>query len=552
MKPLLEQAIREALKELARTAALPEQGSPAGAAVSPSVDSLVKEVAERVLEEAGPGMLEAMASEEAAAVLAAAAALAKKGDLAAGAPATPPPAPLLSDILATPWSIWREVDSPRGALRTVPSSPEPFGEHSSELDKPEPLDFNFQIVSNIDGTLQEDASRHQSAPSVLKQAWSPENRLGDQPWVKPLQELPEACSKDGVADETLKSSPRCPVSSSNFGEQPMVVREGLKVDTNTAQHLRMQWQRRPQAVLIVAKPGDRLVMATLQDMAAWLASQGISVILEPKLLPQLRRARGVRSFTEADDLEKRVDLIITIGGDGTLTWAVSIFKRGMPPVLSFAAGSLGFLTPYPLDSWVRTLTRLLDLNRTARPVALVCRMRLWVTVLRRAVNDLHHEESQALQVQCLNEVLVHRGKSGIMCKLDVGVDGERVTLVQGDGLILATPTGSTAYSLAAGGSMVHPSVPAILMTPVSPHSLSFRPAVLPESAMVTVGVPLTARCGAALSIDGKDVCTLQLGDSVEVSMSPHPVPTICRTTETGDWFGSVHQALMWNKREEQK
>eukprot|EP00930_Biecheleria_cincta_P046274 TRINITY_DN31908_c0_g2_i1.p1 TRINITY_DN31908_c0_g2~~TRINITY_DN31908_c0_g2_i1.p1 ORF type:complete len:577 (-),score=108.46 TRINITY_DN31908_c0_g2_i1:27-1499(-) len=490
-----------------------------------------------------------MASEEAAAVLAASA-LAKKGDVAARAPAPAPPAPLLSDILATPWSIWREVDSPRGVLRTVPSSPEAFAEHSSELDKPEPLDFNFQIVPDIEGAVHADTSRQQSASSVLKQAWSSQNGLGDQPWVKPLQELPVASSRD--ADELRKSSPRCPVSNPNFSEQPMVVREGLKVDTNTAQHLRMQWERRPQAVLIVAKPGDRLVMATLQDMAAWLASQGISVILEPKLLPQLRRTRGIRSFTEADDLEKRLDLIITIGGDGTLTWAVSLFKRGMPPVLSFAAGSLGFLTPYPLDSWVRTLTRLLDLNRTARPVALVCRMRLWVTVLRRAVNDVHHEERQALQVQCLNEVLVHRGKSGIMCKLDVGVDGEKVTLVQGDGLILATPTGSTAYSLAAGGSMVHPSVPAILMTPVSPHSLSFRPAVLPESAMVTVGVSLTARCGAALSIDGKDVCTLQLGDSVEVSMSPHPVPTICRTTETGDWFGSVHQALMWNKREEQK
>lgn len=556
MKPLLEQAIRESLKELARTAALPEQGSAAGSAASQSVEGLVKDVAERVLEEAGPGMLEALASEEAAAILAAVAS-AKKGELASGAPAAAPAQPLLSDISATPWSIWREVDSPRGetrpgALHTVPSSPEGFGEQSAELEKPEPLDFNFQLVSNIEGGEPEDSGHQQSDPRVVTQAWASEIRQGEKAWVKPLQEFPEQCSSDGVAEGTLKNSPRCPVSGSHFSEQPMVVREGLEVDTNTAQHLRMQWYRRPQAVLIVAKPGDRLVMATLQDMAAWLASQGISVVLEPKLLPQLRRARGIRSFTEADELEKRLDLIITIGGDGTLTWAVSLFKRGMPPVLSFAAGSLGFLTPYPLDSWVRTLTRLLDLNRTPRPVALVCRMRLWVKVLRRADSDVHHEESQAFQVQCLNEVLVHRGKSGIMCKLDVSVDGERVTLVQGDGLILATPTGSTAYSLAAGGSMVHPSVPAILMTPVSPHSLSFRPAVLPESAMVTVGVPLTARCGAALSIDGKDVCTLQLGDSVEVSMSPHPVPTICRTTETGDWFGSVHQALMWNKREEQK
>merc|ERR1719282_535702 len=110
---------------------------------------------------------------------------------------------------------------------------------------------------------------------------------------------------------------------------------------------------------------------------------------------------------------------------------------------------------------------------------------------------------------CLNEVLVHRGRSNMLAKLDVTVDGERVTLVQGDGIILATPTGSTAYSLAAGGSMVHPAVPAILLTPVSPHSLSFRPALLPDSAMVTVTVPRMARNGAALSVDGKDICTMQ-------------------------------------------
>lgn len=140
----------------------------------------------------------------------------------------------------------------------------------------------------------------------------------------------------------------------------------------------------------------------------------------------------------------------------------------------------------------------------------------------------------------------------MLAKLDVGVDGERVTLVQGDGLILATPTGSTAYSLAAGGSMVHPAVPAILLTPVSPHSLSFRPALLPESAVITVGVPLNARCGAALSVDGKDVCQLQLGDTVEVCMSPYPVPTICLTTETRDWFASCNEALQWNGRAEQK
>jgi NAD+ kinase len=335
----------------------------------------------------------------------------------------------------------------------------------------------------------------------------------------------------------------------------ITVRNGLTLEDRNEYHLMMQWHRRPKVVLLIAKKNDSLVTATIEDMTAWLASQGMVVVLEQQFLlqqPQLKQVRDVRTFSNGDELDKRIDLCVTLGGDGTLTWATSLFRSAMPPVLSFAAGSLGFLTPFPLDMWIRVFTDVLDFNRTVTPVPLVCRMRLLVRIHRRGGGAGAGQELAPICVNCLNEVLVHRGNAGALCKLDVGVDGERVTLVQGDGLILATPTGSTAYSLAAGGSMVHPAVPAILLTPVSPHSLSFRPALLPQSAMVTVTIPLTARNGAALSVDGKDLCTLRIGDSVEVAMSPHPVPTICRTTETGDWFASVNEALHWNGRKEQK
>jgi NAD+ kinase len=314
----------------------------------------------------------------------------------------------------------------------------------------------------------------------------------------------------------------------------------------------MEWHRRPRTVLIVAKPGDHIVREALRDMAAWLSSEGIVVVLEPRVLEEHRclegATSGLRTFSPADRLEQSIDLVVTIGGDGTLTWAVSLFRGAMPPVLSFAAGSLGFLTPFSLKDWSGTLGELLDLRRACAPPTLVCRMRLCVNVYRRNMTCA----DESLHVQGLNEVLVHRGSSSALAKLDVSVDGERITLVQGDGLILATPTGSTAYSLAAGGSMVHPGVPAILLTPVSPHSLSFRPAILPESCSIAVRVPLTARCGAALSVDGVDICQLGIGDSVEVSASRYPVPTICHTSETSDWFDTVNQALQWNGRTEQK
>jgi len=552
LRPLLEQAVRESLRELARCAAEPET-----CGGSQSIECIVRTVSSKVLDEAGD-KLAALGKKVLGKT--------KKAKEERAASKKRPPEPLLQDITATPWIVWREGCPSRGRMHSDASVL-----HDEHVAIPPPLTLE----------MHEEEVTPEEHPCPARETAEECQELCVPPPMKDLHRSQSVCiDSRGLCPSGLDSPEMVPmvtsmvspkqhhvrprlISGSPTGDYPLVVKEGLTIESNSAQHTLMQWKGRPRAVLIVAKPGDRLVIATVQDIAAWLTSQGMVVVLEPQLLqdePDLRNTlKGARTFSRGDKLERSIDLVITVGGDGTLTWAVSLFRTAMPPVLSFAAGSLGFLTPFPLDGWVRTLTRLLDLHRPRRPLPLVCRMRLRVVVHRRKGNpnghdgdDSEDEGGEPLQVQCLNEVLVHRGQSGALAKLDVGVDGERVTLVQGDGLILATPTGSTAYSLAAGGSMAHPSVPAILLTPVSPHSLSFRPALLPDSAVVTISVPLTARYGAALSVDGKDVCTLRLGDSVEVAMSSHPVPTICCTTETADWFASVHEALQWNGRIEQK
>lgn len=353
-----------------------------------------------------------------------------------------------------------------------------------------------------------------------------------------------------------------------------MVRNGLRMEAVTAQSCWMWYHEKPKNVLLVAKRGDPEVIEYVKDMAAWLCSQDLVVVVEQQLaqqVPELLNSK-IRTFTSKDDLAQRIDIAITLGGDGTLTWTGSLFGGAAPPLISFAAGSLGFLTPFPLQSWVRTLVPLLGANQSLKPVPLVCRMRLHV-VVRRARKEVQEvsmnkwcsssgaedalkqdrvDDECSVECLCLNEVLCHRGPSGHLTKLDVMVDGEPVTMVQGDGLILATPTGSTAYSLAAGGSMVHPSVPAILLTPVCPHSLSFRPVLLPDSAVVTLCVPNSARNPVYVTVDGKDFCELSWGDSIQVCVSPFPLPTICRTTETKDWFKSVQEALQWNLRAEQK
>eukprot|EP00747_Dinoflagellata_sp_TGD_P111295 gnl/TRDRNA2_/TRDRNA2_171193_c0_seq1.p1 gnl/TRDRNA2_/TRDRNA2_171193_c0~~gnl/TRDRNA2_/TRDRNA2_171193_c0_seq1.p1 ORF type:complete len:581 (+),score=79.24 gnl/TRDRNA2_/TRDRNA2_171193_c0_seq1:150-1892(+) len=550
LRPLLEYACRETLKELARNSADPESG----AAGTRTLDSIIQGVSARILAEAGQevdlsGVLKRQQRKQAQ---------------------KPPetPKPQLEDLQTTSWVIWRTGG--RGPSvsatesRTAPSSPvltrqiPNFRYQEAKARSTEVLKTTVSIedasetsTAGEDDSLPEEEKFRVVSPGLtaLEGVSLHETKTPTNAWAPPLESMISPPHRARLESSVTFSEP-CIIS-----DRPSVVRNGLTIDSNTAcVGLMMQWQSRPHSALVIAKPGDADVLAAVQDIAAWLSSQGMVVVLEPQLLrdqPHLQRTLcNIRTFSSADQLEKAIDLVVTVGGDGTLAWAVSLFRGAMPPVLSFAAGSLGFLTPFPLDGWVRTLTKLLDLHGAREPVPLVCRMRLRVTV--------HRTGSQAGKVeaveckQCLNEVLVHRGKSGALCKLDVSIDGEHVTLVQGDGLILATPTGSTAYSLAAGGSMVHPAVPAILMTPVSPHSLSFRPAVLPDSAVLTIGVPQSARGQAALSVDGKDCCTLFQGDTVEVSMSPHPLPTICRATETKDWFASVHEALQWNSRCQQK
>jgi len=499
---LLEETCRKALREIANNSAEPEAGS------TKSVECIVRDVAASALAEAcAAGLTGTEPCPESL--------------KASHKAAEPPPQPLLQDVVSTPWVIWREPCGETGAAtifdrrsavsrNSLSQSPLVLPQNrrrhtradvmSDEIAELLPLDDAEQEHLDLETLSVPEEERHgqsctdpteSTEPSEAQQKIVKENRLTRSltddgstpanPLVNRCDTYPRSTprkSSDFTADLASFSSPKYGANTSSVVDSLAVVKNGLTFASNKSQHLMMQWQGRPRTVLLVAKPGDRLVIATLQDMFAWLSSQGMVVVLEPQLLadqPQLKQ-HGVRTFSRADKLEYSLDLVITIGGDGTLTWAVSLFDGPMPPIMSFAAGSLGFLTPFPLDGWVRTLTKLLDLHHERTPLPLVCRMRLRVTIRRRGTVA---QQESTKQVHCLNEVLVHRGQSGSLCKLDVGVDGDRVTVVQGDGLILATPTGSTAYSLSAGGSMVHPAVPAILLTPVSPHSLSFRPALLP-------------------------------------------------------------------------
>lgn len=237
----------------------------------------------------------------------------------------------------------------------------------------------------------------------------------------------------------------------------------------------------------------------------------------------------------------------------------------VPPVMAFHLGSLGFLTPFKFESYKTEVAKVFEGN-----AAITLRSRLKVKVVKDMLQRTGQQPTQqqhngllsqrhsnsdtgkvSLQLQVLNEVVVDRGPSSYLSNVDLYLDGRLITSVQGDGLIVSTPTGSTAYAAAAGASMIHPNVPAIMVTPICPHSLSFRPIVVPAGVELMITLSPDARNTAWVSFDGRKRQEIQHGDCIKITTSCYPVPSICCHDLVYDWFESLAQCLHWNVRKRQ-
>ncbi|GLJ13752.1 hypothetical protein SUGI_0219500 [Cryptomeria japonica] len=339
----------------------------------------------------------------------------------------------------------------------------------------------------------------------------------------------------------------------NKHKHDVVSFESGNITTAARSHkqIMLKWDSPPQSVVILTKPNSNSVRVLCAEMIRWLADEKmVTIFVEPRvkkdLLAESMDFHFVQSWEKDEEillLHTKADLVITLGGDGTVLWASSLFKGPVPPVISFSLGSLGFMTPFQSDCYRDCLEMIMR-----GPVSITLRHRLQCQVLRDAGSDEKWREEPIL---VLNEVTIDRGMSSFLTYLECYCDDSFVTCVQGDGLILSTTSGSTAYSLAAGGSMVHPQVPGILFTPICPHSLSFRPLILPEYVTVRVQVPFNSRGKAWASFDGKDRKELKPGDALICSMAPWPVPTACEDDSTHDFLRSVREGLHWNLRKPQ-
>ncbi|KAJ4163328.1 hypothetical protein LMH87_005063 [Akanthomyces muscarius] len=327
-----------------------------------------------------------------------------------------------------------------------------------------------------------------------------------------------------------------------------------------------QLQRRPirravRNVMIVTKARDNQLVHLTRELAGWLlrtprygAHVGVNVYVDAKLRSARRfDAAGLVAENPAfDDMlrywtpdlcwsqPETFDLVLTLGGDGTVLFTSWLFQRIVPPVLSFSLGSLGFMTTFEFDKYRQHLGRIMGDDG----MKINLRMRFTCTVWRHGALSAVAGEGEQFEV--LNELVIDRGPSPYVSNLELYGDDELLTVVQADGCIFSTPTGSTAYSLSAGGSLVHPDIPAILLTPICPHTLSFRPMVLSDTMALRVAVPRNSRATAYCAFDGKGRIELRQGDHVTITASQYPFPTVTRTDT--EWFDSVSRTLRWNTR----
>ncbi len=275
-------------------------------------------------------------------------------------------------------------------------------------------------------------------------------------------------------------------------------------------------------VAVVAKRGSREAAASALELAQWLERRGLEVALDEAI--PAPRGQGRPAFSTED----AHDLVVVLGGDGTL---LSVARRLLPgtPILGVNLGSLGFLT---------------EIGRHELYPALVGVLAGRYEVERRALLgvELARAGGESASFRVLNDAVIAKSALSRIIQLGLRVDGRLVASYRSDGLIISTPTGSTAYNLSAGGPIIHPLLPVAVLTPICPHTFSMRPLVVPDASAIEVTLE-TPREEVYLTLDGQEGTGLGFGDTVRVRPSEERVHLVKVSGRT--FYDGIRDKLHW-------
>jgi NAD+ kinase len=280
---------------------------------------------------------------------------------------------------------------------------------------------------------------------------------------------------------------------------------------------------------IVCKPIREVVCSVVPPLIEWLRAHKIEVFVDKETQACIHTKAPVLA---REAIGEKIDLLIVLGGDGTLLSAVRALGSHKLPILAVNLGGLGFLTSVTLDELYPMLEQILaGQHRTGE------RMMLEAEIMREGKSAERHT--------ALNDAVANKGALARMLDFDVAVDGDHVGRYRADGLIVATPTGSTAYSLAAGGPIVHPELDAFVITPICPHMLTNRPLVIPDTARVEIDFSPAAE-PVYVTMDGQIGIQLLPMDALLIRKSASKVAFVQPPRKT--YFEILRSKLRWGER----
>ena len=276
---------------------------------------------------------------------------------------------------------------------------------------------------------------------------------------------------------------------------------------------------------ILARVDKPQAAVLTRSLAEELGRRGVEVLLE-KRTAELTGGAGV----DEQELASSCDLLVVLGGDGTILRALHRMRGTVPPVFGINLGSLGFLTGVHSDEWPSAVESIAagDFQLSTRTL-----LRVQLDRGARSVETFTG----------LNDAVVSRGHHSQLIKVEVRIDGQELSVYHADGLIVATPTGSTAYSLSCGGPLITPSSSVICITPISPHSLTMRPLIIPDTLELTVKVD-SSGSEARLVADGQIEIPIGKNDQVLIKRSATQVKIVKHAEST--FFDLLRNKLLWS------
>ncbi|MEO5330730.1 MAG: NAD(+)/NADH kinase [Magnetococcus sp. YQC-5] len=286
------------------------------------------------------------------------------------------------------------------------------------------------------------------------------------------------------------------------------------------------------AIGIITKLSDPRALDATRSLTKWLAERGCQVTVASEIGEMALISEHEATRRPQDLVPEGQELVVVVGGDGTFIAAARAVEEADVPLLGINMGRLGFLTDTARDAMFDAMAQVL-----AGTYRIETRMRLSVEVIRNG--------KIPLACRVLNDVVVHKGALARMMEFDVAMDDQFVFSGRADGLIVATPTGSTAYALSAGGPIIHPALNAILLVPISPHTLTNRPIVVPGTgkAIITLAKNGLERL---LTLDGQAGFPLADGDQILVRCSRHPLRILHAPDR--NYYAILREKLHWGEQ----